>query len=275
MKKGILFIVVLFAMQICVAQKSGDMRKVEIQLIRNATLKLNYAGKTILVDPMLSAKHSFMSFVEQGKDLNPTLDLPVSAGEVVKGIDAVLLTHAYPDHLDPKAVEVLPKEIPFFAQVADKEAVEKMPFQQLTLVEDEAKYDEITITRTNGKHGPKELLEVLGTVSGYVLRAENNPTIYIVGDCLLDADVEQAIEKYNPDIIVTNSGGAMFMGENRILMDVQETIAVAKKAPKVKVVAVHMEVLDHCTVTRESMKAEAEKAGVEIIIPKDGETVVL
>jgi L-ascorbate metabolism protein UlaG (beta-lactamase superfamily) len=275
MQRILVAIVAVLVVYNCNAQKNNQMEKVNIQLIRNASLKLNYAGKTILVDPMISAKESFMSFVQSDKNLNPVIDLPISAEDVIGGVDAVLLTHAHPDHLDPKAIEILPKNIPFFAQVADKEALSKTPFQNITLVDTKSEYDGISIIRTDGKHGPDQLLEALGTVSGYILQADGFPTIYIVGDCLLDDTVEKTIENYRPDIIITNSGGAMFMGENRILMDAEETIAVAQKAPYAKVVAVHMEALDHCTVTREAMKSEAKKTGVEIMVPDNGEMVVL
>lgn len=270
-----LVIIAIITLSNCTTSKQKDMEKVNIQLIRNATLRLNYGGKTILLDPMLSAKKSFMSFVVPDKNLNPTVDLPVSIDQVIDGVDVVLLTHAHPDHLDPKAIEVLPKDIPFFAQVADKNALSQTPFTNITLVDSKQTFEGISITRTDGKHGPDELFQALGTVSGFILRADNYPTIYIVGDCLLDEDIEKTIATYQPDIIITNSGGALFMGDNRILMDVDETLKVAQLAPKAKVIAVHMEALDHCTVTREAMKRAAQKAGVEIIIPKDGEVIDL
>ncbi|MDC1105199.1 MBL fold metallo-hydrolase [Prolixibacteraceae bacterium] len=251
------------------------MKKVDIQLIRNATLKLNYAGKTLLVDPMLSEKNSFMSFVQPDKNLNPTINLPVDAEEVIDGVDAVLLTHAHPDHLDQKAMEMLPKNITLFAQQADRESLKAAPFTNIDFIETEARYDDITIIRTDGKHGPDQILQYLGMVSGYILKAENYPTIYIVGDCLLDDGINRIIETYKPDIIITNSGGAIFMGENRILMNEEETVAIAKKAPNAKVIAVHMESLDHCTVTRESLQKVATEAGLEIITPADGEILKL
>jgi len=46
----------------------------KIQLIRNATMKLTYAGKTILTDPMLSAKNAYDPFA--GVARNPTVELP-------------------------------------------------------------------------------------------------------------------------------------------------------------------------------------------------------
>ncbi|MCT4646978.1 MAG: MBL fold metallo-hydrolase [Carboxylicivirga sp.] len=275
MKKVVFAIVTIIALSNCTTHKQNDMEKVNIQLIRNATLKLNYGGKTLLLDPMLSPKQSFMSFVVPDINLTPTIDMPVSVDEVVNGVDAVLLTHAHPDHLDPAAVEALPKDILFFAQIADKEPLSQMPFSNVSLINDKEMYDGISIIRTNGKHGPDELFETLGTVSGYILQAKNYPSIYIVGDCLFDDDIRRTIATYHPDIIITNSGGAKFMGTHTILMDADATVQVAKLAPNAKVIAVHMEALDHCTVTREALKNEAEKAGVQIVTPADGEIIEL
>ncbi len=41
----------------------------EIQLIRNATMRIRYAGYSLLADPYLAAKHSRPSF--SGKSPNP------------------------------------------------------------------------------------------------------------------------------------------------------------------------------------------------------------
>jgi hypothetical protein len=51
-----------------------------------------------------------------------------------------------------------------------------------------------------------EILAQMGEVSGFVLQAENEPTLYIVGDSIWVEEVENAITTFKPEIIVTNSG---------------------------------------------------------------------
>ncbi len=59
-------------------------------------------------------------------------------------------------------------------------------------------------------------------------------------------------------------------------MDAEQTIAVCKLAPWSIVVATHIDALDHGTVSREDLKACAQKNGIskdQLLIPGDGQTL--
>lgn len=274
MKNLVLVMLVLLVYNSSTASNKSDRKSVEIQLIRNATLKLDYNGTTFLVDPVFGPKNSFMSFVVPNKNLNPTVNLPISSKEIMENVDAILVTHAHADHFffDDAAKSVIDPSLPLFAQAFDKEKIEKGPFNSITYIDKKSEFSNTSIIRTGGKHGPDHMLEGLGEVSGFILQAESYPTIYIVGDCLWDEEIKSNIKKYNPDIIITNSGGAQWGGDT-ILMDENSTTALAKFAPNAKVIAVHMEALDHCKTTRKMMAEKAKEEKVEIIIPQDGEIV--
>lgn len=252
--------------------KGKELNPVSVQLIRNATLKFDYNGTTWLVDPALGPKHSMMSFVTPDQNLNPTVNLPIAVDSVTEGVEAVLVTHMHPDHFDEEAMTVLSSDLPLFIQPFDQAAMAKSPFKQVTTIENKTNYKGTTIIRTGGKHGPDELLEGLGEVSGFILQAKGYPTVYIVGDCLWDDDIKSTITTYQPDIIVLNSGGAQWGGA-QILMNEQDAVEVAKFAPQAKVIAVHMEALDHCQTTREKVKTAAVNAKVDIVVPDDGATL--
>ncbi len=249
-----------------------------IQLVRNATLVINYAGKKILVDPMFMPKDSFDPLA--GKARNPMVDLPVSIEEIVKDVDLVLVTHTHPDHFDPVASATLDKSIKLINQPADEEYFQKEGFTNAEAVHDRTIWNGITIYRTGGEHGSGEILKQMGTVSGFVLKAEGEPTIYIVGDSIWIYEVEQAIQKYKPDYIVTNSGGAVFPGfeATPILKDEEQTMSLIQQCGDARVIAVHMDALDHCRTTRTSLRRKAEETGVtkdKLVIPQDGEVVTL
>jgi L-ascorbate metabolism protein UlaG (beta-lactamase superfamily) len=70
----------------------------KLQLIRNATLKLSYAGRSILIDPYFAPRHSLPSYT--GKSANPLTDLPFSVEEVLQGVELVIVSHLHSDHFD-------------------------------------------------------------------------------------------------------------------------------------------------------------------------------
>jgi L-ascorbate metabolism protein UlaG (beta-lactamase superfamily) len=237
-----------------------------IQLIRNATLVIQYAGKKILVDPMFFPKDSFNPFA--GKAKNPTVELTIPVDDIIKDVDLVLVTHTHTDHFDQVAAKVLNKSVKLINQPADAAFFQKANFSAAETVEDHTNWNGIHIYRTNGEHGSGAVLNHMDTVSGYVLKAENEPTIYVVGDSIWTDEVEQAIEKFKPDWIVTNSGGAVIPAfeTTPILMDEEGTITLVKSSPEARIIAVHMESLDHCRTTRVSLRAKADQSGSSQIV---------
>ncbi len=249
---------------------------VKIQLIRNATMKLTYGGKTFLTDPMLSQKGEIRSFA--GIASNPTVELPLVSADVLSGIDAILVSHLHPDHyhrVSEQAV-LLPK--PLFCQPADAAAISKDGFGQVIPVDSTVEWEKITITRVGGKHGSDAILEKMGEVSGFVFQTENLPTVYWAGDTVWCDEVAATIKSFKPQIIITHSGGATIPGFAPILMNAQQTIETALDAPESTIVAIHLEALDHCTVDRKELRIAATAAGIDparLLIPQDGETVTL
>ena len=249
---------------------------VKIQLIRNATMKLTYGGKTFLTDPMLSQKGEIRSFA--GIASNPTVELPVSSADILSGIDAVLVSHLHPDHYHRASEQaaLLPK--PLLWQPADAAAISKDGFGQVIPVDSTVEWEKITITRVGGKHGSDAILEKMGAVSGFVFQAPNLPTVYWAGDTVWCDEVAATIKSFKPQIIITHSGGATIPGFAPILMNAQQTIKTALSSPESTIVAIHLEALDHCTVGQKELQTAATAAGIDparLVIPQDGETVTL
>src|SRR3954447_7279301 len=96
-----------------------------LTLIRNATLRLALDdGRTLLVDPMLDDAGARPAIDNTADDRrNPLVPLPVPAEHVVRGIDAVLVTHRHRDHLDETAERLLPRDVPVFCQPEDAGAL--------------------------------------------------------------------------------------------------------------------------------------------------------
>jgi len=247
----------------------------KLHLIRNATMKLEYAGQTILTDPMLSPKDAFDSFA--GVARNPTVDLPHEINKTTDGIDGVLVSHDHPDHFDGAASAAIPKATPIFCQAGDEARMKKKGFQNLFPIETSNNWHGITFVRTDGQHGSGKILERMGDVSGFILQADGEPTVYWVGDSIWCEPVEKAIREFQPDVIVTHSGGATIPGYDPIIMDIDQTLATAQASPESMVVAIHMEALDHCPVSREDLRRRAQMEldrPSRLMIPKDGEVIL-
>lgn len=246
----------------------------QIQLIRNATLRLQYAGLLILTDPYLAARHSRPSFT--GKSPNPLVELPIPPEKVIAGVDAVLVSHLHSDHFDPAARDLLPKDTPILCQLGDETQLADMGFQQVTSITESLVWRGITITRIPGQHGSGDVLKDMGMASGFVLQADFEPIIYWTGDTIWSDTVAATIIRYQPQIILTHSCGAVWGKYVLIIMDAAQTVEVCRYAPESTVVAIHMEALDHATVSRAELRQYASEHGVkpgQLLIPVDGEIV--
>lgn len=246
----------------------------KVQLIRNATLRVEYGGHLFVVDPFLSAKETIRSFA--GISKNPIVELLLPPEAVLQGAEMVLVSHLHPDHFDDVAVELLPKSTPILCQPGDERIIQEKGFQAVTAVSDHMTWQGIQFTRTPGRHGTGELAERMGNVSGFVWQAAGEPKVYWAGDTIWYEAVRGVIGQHQPDVIITHSSGAKFGDSDPIVMDAAQTIAVCQAAPEAIVVAVHLESLDHGTVSRVDLRAEAVANGVseqQLRIPVDGETL--
>ncbi len=160
----------------------------------------------------------------------------------------------------------------------DEEPITSMGFHTVTPVVDSLVWHGITINRTPCQHGSGDILEDMGTASGFIFQAENEPTVYWVGDTIYYDAVAEVIARVQPRVIITHSCGAVWGDHVLIVMDAAQTVAVCKSAPKSIVVATHMEALDHATVTRAELREYATDHGItpaQLLIPADGETLEL
>lgn len=248
-----------------------------LQLIRHATLLVDMGSSRILVDPMLSKKGD-MEPVTTLTDSrrNPTVELPFDTDTLLKLIektDAVLVTHTHRDHFDSAAAELLPKSKTLFCQPGDEVTLKDMGFKNVLPVHAKLSWNGIDLVRTSGHHGRGIAEKKLGVVSGFVLRSKSEPILYIAGDTILCTEVEEAIEQHQPDITVVNAGAAHLMVGGPITMNANDIINLCSKYAKTKVVAVHLEAFNHCSLTREKLSECLNKNSLSscVIIPKDGE----
>lgn len=249
-----------------------------LQLIRHATLWLDYAGVTFLVDPMFSEQGVNPPIANSGDDRrNPLVPLPEPKLDQWLRPDAVLVTHLHRDHWDEAAAQELPKTSVILCQPTDRETISGAGFTDITEVAPSVAFRGVTIHRTGGQHGTGEIGQKMGQVSGFVLQADGEPTLYLAGDTIWCDEVKTALDAFKPEMTIVNAGGARFLVGDAITMDEEDVIAVAGYAPYTRVVAVHMDSINHCRVTRDVLRGRLAKEELldRVAIPEDGEWLQL
>ena len=248
---------------------------------RNATMRIEYAGVRFLIDPMLAEKGAYPGFegTPNSELRNPLVHMPFPLKEVIAA-DAVIVSHLHADHWDDSAKAVLPKSLPIFAQNDDDAvAIRSEGFRDVRVLRDATEFNGVTLTRTDGMHGSREILaaagEVLGKVSGVVFSHPDERTVYLAGDTVWNEMVRDALATHAPQIVILNAGFAQITGLGPILMGAEGVKAVAAAVPEATLIATHMEAINHCILTRAELRefAAAEGFHARLFVPGDGETI--
>jgi L-ascorbate metabolism protein UlaG (beta-lactamase superfamily) len=254
---------------------------VKIRLLRHATIVVDWGDVSILVDPMLAEQESLDPIPNAANAHRiPMLPLPIdddALQQLIAQVDGVFVTHTHRDHWDARASELIPHETPMVCQPPDLDKITGEGFTNLITIVERERWHGFDVTRTGGQHGTGEIGARMGPVSGFVFKAANQPTLYIAGDTVWCPEFEAALSEHQPDVIVLNAGAAQFLVGDPITMTDAEVIRVAEAIPNAKIVAVHMDTINHCLLTREMLASAVAEAGLSerVLIPGDGETVSL
>jgi L-ascorbate metabolism protein UlaG (beta-lactamase superfamily) len=249
-----------------------------LRLLRHATLIVEYKGHTLLVDPMLDDADARPPIQNSPNARNnPLVPLPIPTQECWKGVEAVLVTHTHSDHWDATAASLLAKQLPLFGQPEDEARFRSHGFTAVRAIHEPVIWNGIEITRTGGQHGTGEIGRKMAPVSGFVLRAPGEPVLYIAGDTIWCKEVEEVLGTFKPALAVVNAGAAQFLEGDPITMTADDVVTVCQHAPQAQVVAVHMEAINHCLLSRADLAFQLEAARViqQAAIPNDGDWVTL
>ncbi|HBX75210.1 MAG: MBL fold metallo-hydrolase [Succiniclasticum sp.] len=261
----------------------------EIKQIRNATIRVLYAGKTFLIDPWLLEKGQMGCFLDiPGNPFHvpdtakegipmPMCALPEPAEEILKDVDFYIVTHIHPDHIDmaPDGTvgRMLDKTVPVLVQnETDGRVFRESGFEQV-LVLGETAYacGDVSITRTPALHG---VIEPCGEACGIIFQAKQEKTLYVAGDTIWTTEIKKTLQTFTPDVVVLNACAAELAGFGRLIMNDEDVEAVARTAPDAQIVISHMDTVAHASITRYTMRGLLAKRGVDYLMPEDGETLV-
>jgi len=260
----------------------------KIHHLRSATFIIESGDKFILIDPMLGKKGSMPPFsvIKAKAAKNPTVEMPDNADSLLSKVTHTLITHSqtfgikalqHGDHLDPAGEAFLSSRgIPVATPAKDKAYLEKYGLTVNWGIEDWQTVDFLggKLTAIPAQHGHGWIHKVMANGVGFFLELPNEPSIFISGDTVLTNDVKRALTELKPDIAVVAAGRARMDVGQPLLMSTDEVMEFIRLSPN-KVIANHMEALNHCAVTRPILKQSVDKNGLseKVLIPADGETL--
>lgn len=259
-----------------------------IQQIRNATLLINYAGVKFLIDPLFAPQGAYEPFPESllpGKPW-PFHALPMPPEAIVKGIDAVIMTHYHIDHFDEYAVKALAKDIKIFCQDDfDRKFLADYGFTNIEILSSEGtKFKGVTLYKTECLHGKwetagpyYEMLKLRPNAMGAVFKAEGEKTLYLAGDTIWFDGVKRALDAHKPYAVIVNAACAQLKHSGPIIMGTDDIAKLHEYAPNVKIIASHMDNVSHATLSRKELRKFVDDNNIEdsVEIPEDGETITI
>lgn len=247
----------------------------EVRLLRHATLLVTFAGRRLLVDPMLGPEWPRASEEPGSPVAGPRHPLPLGDAELgglLTHLDGVLVTHTDQDHWDAAAVDRLPRNRPVFCRASDRATIAGAGFVDVRAVGSAASWDGLRVIPTGGPSGQGDDRAGIG----FVLQAPGEPTLYIAGDTVLCPEVVETIRGHEPAATVVNAGAAGSMDGAPTTMSATQVEAVADLSATMSVLAVHMDTVSQCHLSRTALREHLAASPVarRIVIPEDGDRTV-
>ncbi|MDR7128117.1 L-ascorbate metabolism protein UlaG (beta-lactamase superfamily) [Algoriphagus sp. 4150] len=250
----------------------------KIHHLRNATMIIEVGNYVILVDPMLGNKGESgptFTFIRFKPQRNPIVSLPDNAAVLLGKVTHCLITHLHPDHIDQAGVEFLrANQTPVICSVRDEKKLKGrgVNISQTVNYWEETDFPGGRIQGIPAVHGYGFVAKLMGDVMGFFLSFPNEKSIYLSSDTVYTEAVHKVLTELKPDISVVACGTAQLDLFQPLLMRPEDILKFARNAPG-KVIANHMEAVNHCPTTRLQLSELLSRSNLrsKVYIPNDGE----
>ncbi|AUI64402.1 MBL fold metallo-hydrolase [Amycolatopsis sp. BJA-103] len=242
--------------------------QLSVQVFGGPTALIDYGGLRLLTDPTFDEPGHY-GRPDGRPGLTKTAPPSVSPADLGR-VDAVLLSHdEHPDNLDNSGRELL-AGVPLTLTTPSgagrlggtAKGLETWETVELT----RPGGGTVTVTAAPALHGPEGAEKVTGDVVGFVLTAQDLPTVYVSGDnASLDA-VRQVADRFGPV-----DAAVLFAGAPRLKPVLDGALlvldsALAAEATRILgarvVVPVHIDSWEHFTEGRDDLVAAFTAAGL-------------
>ena len=236
------------------------MSTTTLTYIGGPTAVLEYAGKRFITDPTFDAPGTY---AEPGSTTLVKTAGPGIAREQVGPIDVVLLSHhSHKDNLDYEGLELIATGIP---TLSTRDAASDLFGGSVIGLDswETYEFDGVTVTSVPALHGPPGSERHVGEVTGFVLEAEGEPTVYVSGDNASLPLVEQIAGRFpQVEIAVLFAGaGRVPRIDGNLTLTSSDAVKAAELLGARAVVGVHTEDWEHFSESRADLEAAFAAAG--------------
>ncbi|MEU4608541.1 MBL fold metallo-hydrolase [Kribbella sp. NPDC023972] len=236
----------------------------KITHIGGPTALLSLGGLTFLTDPAFDEPQEYA--LPTGRVMKKLIGPAVPAADL-RPVDVVLLSHdEHKDNLDDTGRTLLPS-VPVVlstpgaaTRIPGVRGLENWESVELTRPDGGA----ITVTGVPALHGPEGAEAVLGVVTGFVLTADDLPTVYVSGDNASVDLVKQVADRFTVDVAVLFAGAARtpLMNGAPLTLTSEAATEAAHLLTPATIVPVHTEGWSHFSEGPDHLSATFKTAGL-------------
>jgi L-ascorbate metabolism protein UlaG (beta-lactamase superfamily) len=241
--------------------------KTAITWIGGPTALLEYAGLRIVTDPTFDAPQTYE---EPGETTLVKTAGPAFGRADLGRVDLILLSHhGHKDNLDWEGLELVATGVPTLSTL---EAASDLFGGSVVGLDNWETHEigGITVTSVPALHGPPGTEKIVGPVTGFVLEAPGEPTIYVSGDNASVPLVRQIAERFAPvDVAILFAGAARVSGLDAALtLTSTDAVAAATALGAATVVCLHSADWQHFSETTADLAAAFAESGLLVATPR-------
>lgn len=246
-----------------------------IQWLGGPTALLEYAELRVITDPMLGPRgpnaFTLPKHPSTGEPNAPITRYVAPAPYSLEGLDAILISHTHNDHVDARAKELLPKQLPVIVAAAGADAMRAAGFRDVRGL-DWGESSTITAGSSSLRvlalpahhaHDP-ELDREVGKGNGYLLEwrpAAGSYRVFWTGDAVLSDETRGFSAQHGPiDLLLPHMGGVGGDGKLGLrTMNAEEAIELVRRVAPKRVMPIHHTTFAHYREPIEALEQLAEE----------------